>query len=191
MRIPTVDQLEDALVERGWVLHHEPGRIQIVILRRTPGTLDAFDDMLIVLDSDRGDLWACRCTADPGKPARERPKRREGTAVLAECQLVDGFALGTHHPGKPDAYPCLVPVGPVPVLRYTSVDDPTGTPSTSDLLQIHRANAARESTVVGAWSEACVVVANPVDYDELLDLVRAAAAAGWRRVTVSCLAWPA
>ena len=190
MRIPTIPQLEAALAARGWVIHHERGRLNIVILRKVPGTLDEFDDMLVALfTSETGsrDLWACRCTADPGKPALEHPKRRDGTAVWAVSQLVDGFGVGLHH----GEYECLVPRVPVPVLRYTSIDDTTGTPSTSTLTQIHRANPARESTVVGAWSEGCCVVASPVDFARLMSLQRMAQRCGWPRVTVSCLAWPA
>jgi hypothetical protein len=190
MRVPTVAQVEAALQAQGFTVHREKLRLNIVILRRLPGTIDAFDDMLVVVWTDAAgarQLWACRCTADPGKPSRERPKRRDGTAVMAVCQLVDGFAIGDHRPGTPGAYPCFRPQVPVPVLRYTGLDDKVGDPSTSTSLQIHRASATRESTVVGAWSEACCVVANPKDYDHLLELARAQEATGRQRFTVSLL----
>ena len=190
MRIPTPAELEAALQSRGWRVHHEPGRLNIVLLRRTPGTVDAFDDMLVVLfttEAGSRELWACRCTADPGKPSRERPKRTEGTAVWAVGQVVDGLQMGMHR----NTYACLVPVSVIPVLRYTSLQDTTGAPSTSSTVQIHRANADRESTIVGAWSEGCAVVANPTDYDQLISLARMAERLGWPRFTVSCLEWPA
>lgn len=190
MKIPTVDALEAALSSRGWTIHREAGRLNLVALRRTPGTLDAFDDMLcaVYTGSDgRRSLWACRCTTDPGRPSREHPKRRDGTAVVAVGQLVDGFAIGKHH----GDYDCLVPAVPVPVLRYTSIDDPTGEPSTSSSTQIHRASATRESTVVGPWSEGCIVIANPVDFAALMGMAYAQVKAGHRRFTVAILEWPA
>lgn len=190
MRVPTVSQLEAALSSQGWIVHREPLRLNVVVLRKTPGTIDAFDDMLVVFWAEpTGQVrsWACRCTADPGKPSREHPKRRDGTAVVAVGQMVDGFGFGLHH----GEYECLVPLRPVPVLRYTSLDDETGEPSTSSSTQIHRANATRESTVVGPWSEGCVVVANPNDYARLLEICHLAKKAGWAAFTVSVLEWPA
>lgn len=190
MKIPSIAECRALILAQGWAWHDEPGRGNILILRRIPGRLDAFDDMVLYVGADlqgRPLHWAARCTADPGKPSREHPRRRDGTAVWAVGQVVDGLVLGQHHPGRPDAYPCLVPRVPIPVLRYTSIDDAEGTPSTSTTTQIHRASAVRESTVVGPWSEGCTVVANPLDYDQGLAMWRAQVAAGWPRFTVSCL----
>lgn len=189
MRIPTIDQIEAALTERGWTIHRETARLNLVVLRKTPGTIDAFDDMLVVVYTLGGGrkLWACRCTADPGKPSRERPKRRDGTAVWAVGQVVEGLVVGKHH----GDYDCLVPAVPIPVLRYTSLDDTVGDPSTSTSTQIHRASAVKESTVVGPWSEGCIVVANPADFAYLMGLVRAQVETGRKRFTVSVLDWPA
>ncbi len=194
MRIPTIEEIEIALTSRGWRVHYDRKRLNIVILRKTPGSYEVFDDMLVVVYSDANGapkLFACRCTADPGKPIRLNPTRREGFGIWAESQQVDGFALGDHHPGTPGAYTCFRPQVPIPVLRYTSIDDTTGTLSTSTQSQIHRANAARESTVTGSWSELCTVVANPVDYAELIELALDQVSAGFPRFTVSLMAWPA
>lgn len=187
MNIPTVAVLEQAFRIAGFTVHRERYRLNIVILRRMPGTMDAFDDMLVVFyNTAKGwRLFACRCTADPGKPSRAKPRRRDGTAVWAVSQLVDGFAIGRHH----GEYDCLVPVVPVPVLRYTGLDDDTGTPSTSNATQIHRASATKESSVVGAWSEGCTVVANPEDFAKLMDTATVQRQNGRARFTVSCLEW--
>lgn len=188
MKIPTIAQLVTVLQAHGWVVHREPYRLNIVVLRRTPGTLDAFDDMIVVFHyaaDGRGYMHAARCTADPGKPSREHPRRADGTAVWAVGQVVDALALGLHR----GDYACYVPVRPIPVLRFTSVADSKGEPSTSSSTQIHRASATHESTVVGAWSEGCVVYASPTDYDASIALARRAARAGWPLFTVSCLEW--
>lgn len=190
MKIPSIATLEEALYARRWIVHRQPRKLNLITLRRTAGTLDAFDDMFCVVHTTPGGervLWAARCTADPGRPSREHPRRRDGTAVMAVGQLVDGFKAGLHH----GEYRCLVPAVPVPVLRYTSVDDPTGEPSTSNSTQIHRASAVRESSVVGPWSEGCVVIANPMDYAYLMKLVDAQEAAGLPRFTHSVMEWPA
>ena len=186
MTIPTVQELEAAFRARSWSVFRD-GRLNIVILRRTPGVLDAFDDMLVVLywHPKGWRLFACRCTADPGKPSRAKPRRRDGTAVWAECQLVDGFAIGKHH----GEYDCLVPVVPVPVLRYTGLEDEVGDPSTSNATQIHRASATKESTAVGPWSEGCCVVANPADFARLMDLAVVQRHNGKARFTVSLMGW--
>ena len=116
------------------------------------------------------------------------------TDVVKGVVLAGGsvhFAAVVHHPGTPGAYLCFRPLAPVPVLRYTSVSDPTGTPSTSTDAQIHRASAVRESAVVGGWSTACTVVANPTDYAHLIALAEAQALTGRKRFTVSLMEWPA
>lgn len=190
MKIPSIADLEAALLKRGWVIHREAARLNLVALRRVPGTLDAFDDMLCVIytgSDNQRHLWACRCTTDPGRPSRETPKRRDGTAVIAVGQIVDGFAVGKHH----GDYDCLVPAVPVPVLRYTSIDDPTGEPSTSNSTQIHRASATHESTVVGPWSEGCIVIASPTDFAALMGMVGAQVKTGRARFTVAIMEWPA
>ena len=178
MKIPTAVELAGAFAGLGCPT---PTSLHIVVLRKTPGALDTFDDMLLLLDG-YDVAFACRCTADPGKPALEHPKRRDGTAVIAAGQHLDSFAFGKHH----GEYECLVPCKPIPVLRYTSVDDPTGDPSTSSTTQIHRANAGKESVVVSSWSEGCIVVANPVEFAKMMELCHAAKQA---KFTLTLMPW--
>lgn len=190
MTIPTYDECVQMIKARGWVVHDEPGRLNILILRRVPGRLNAFDDMLVIFGHTAEGarvFFACRCTADPGKPSREKPRRRDGTAVWAIGQVLDGLMLGYHHPGTAGAYVCLVPAVPIPVLRFTSLEDQVGDPSTSTTTQIHRASATKDSEVVGTWSEGCVVVPNPDDYAEVIRLCQASKASGWKKFTVTCL----
>lgn len=189
MRIPTYAELAAAMVARGWRLHAELLRLNVIILRRMPGMPDRFDDMLVVAWRDRQgreQLWACRCTADPGLAIRRTPRRADGTAVWAESWSIDGFEVGSH---KGD-YGCLVSRYPIPVVRHRELDDP-GHPSESVSLQIHRASAVVESTRVGGWSEGCTVVANPRDFARLMDLVCDQVIAGWPHVSVALMEWPA
>ncbi len=184
MRIPSKLDLELAMLARGWVVYTD-GRLNICILRCTPGTLDLFDDMLCAWTSTSV-MLAMRCTADPGKPSREHPSRRDGTAVWAEGQVVDGMVKGLHK----GEYACLVPRIPIPVRRYLSVEDTHPTLSVSMSTQIHRANASRESAVVGAWSEGCPVVANPNDFAVLMAAIDDQITSKRTTFTVGCMSWP-
>jgi hypothetical protein len=178
MQIPSFAALAAGMATRGLPL---PSGLHVVLLRNQAGVVDAFDDMLLLVEW-AAVKFACRCTTDPGKGPRMDPKNPAGCAVWAAGQVVDGLGFGKHH----GDYECLVPVKPIPVLRYDSLEDTTGTPSTSTTTQIHRASATHESTVVGAWSEGCTVVANPADFAELMRLTKAS---GQRRFTVTLMEW--
>ena len=179
MRIPTVPQLAQIFAVVGAPI---PAGVHILALRNRAGHTDFFDDMLLVLRGGKDILLACRCTTDPGKGPRMDPKNPAGCAVWAVGQVVDGLGLGKHH----GQYECFVPIKPIPVLRYDSLEDVTGTPSTSTTTQIHRASADHESSVVGAWSEGCIVIANPGDFASAL---AAAKTGGQKRWTVTLAEW--
>jgi hypothetical protein len=182
--IPTYAQVAARYAANGFIFHTEPMRPNLLFLRKTPGTLDAFDDMAVLawIDHDGARrLFAARATTDPGKPILEHPKRKDGAAVWALGQQIDLMGFGLHH-GKT---PCLVPLRPVPVLRYTSPTDPTGTPSTSTATQIHPMGVTHESTVVGSWSEGCMGLPNPKDWSAYWDILVASKAAGWHAFSVT------
>jgi hypothetical protein len=178
MRIPSVAQLRTAFTAEGLAW---PTGFHIVLLRNKNGKVDAFDDMLCAVNGDTL-VAAMRCTTDPGKGPRTNPKNPKGCAVWAPGQVVDGLGWGKHH----GDYVCFVPVKPIPVDRYDSLGDTTPTRSTSLSTQVHRASATHESTVVGAYSEGCVVVANPGDFDVL---VAAARKTGQTRFTPTLIEW--
>ena len=167
--------------------------LNLIALRNTPGTLDAFDDLLVCLYKDeqgRPQYRTWICTTDPGKPAIEHPTRSDGTAVIALGQHRGALTFGLHH-GR---YECLVPVKNLPVLRFKSAADYAaglGTPSKSASTQIHHANSLRPSTVVGAWSEGCIVIADPQDFLLLMQLAHRQVDAGHGRTfTLTVLEWP-
>lgn len=195
MTTPSRAQLVAAMAQHGYpIFHGGPYDLTLIGLRATPGKLDAFDDILIALYSDgKADhLEAWHCTLDPGKPSIDNPKRMDGTAVIDAIHHNHAYRPGTHHPGTPGAYPCLVPTGPIRVTRYASAGDYAagkGTPSTSTTTQIH--HAGRASTIVGGWSEGCVVLANEPDFWRLMDLVKTQAQHGLGDVvSLSVMGWP-
>jgi hypothetical protein len=173
--IPTAAEIAIVLRQHGWTV---PTGLHVVLCRNKHGAVDAFDDMAVWVRGDAEIVHAARCTTDPGKGPRMDPKNPAGCAVWAESQVPDGLGFGKHH----GDYECWVPVKPIPVLRYDSLTDTTGTPSTSMTTQVHRASATHESGVVGAWSEGCAVYANPADFGVALRLAKAS---GQTRFTVS------
>ncbi len=178
MRIPTAEELAILFRQHGYVM---PSTWHVVILRNRRGTLNKFDDMILWLNGGKIE-HAARCTADPGKGPRMDPKNPAGCAVMALGQVVDGYGWGKHK-GK---YECWVPLKPIPVLRYDSIEDTTGTPSTSSTVQIHRANEARESVAVDGWSEGCTVYANPNDFTAARAMVKAT---GQAKFTMTLMEW--
>lgn len=187
--IPTFDQVRARYAANHFVFHTEPMRLNLLFLRKTPGTLDTFDDMAVVTWMDAHGTphrWAARATTNPGKPILEHPKRKDGAAVWALGQEIDLMGFGLHH-GKT---PCLVPLRPVPVLRYTSPTDPTGTPSTSMSTQIHAMGVTHESLTIGSWSEGCMGLPNPADWAAFWAILQDAKAAGWTKFSVTVLEDP-
>ena len=176
MTIPTAGQVAAAFAAHGWPM---PTGLHFVGLRAKGGFTDTFNDMALAM---HGGIvaFACRCTTDPGKEHREKPENKEGCAVWAISQVVDGLTFG-YHKGE---YRCLVPAKPIPVLRYDSLTDATGTPSTSRTTQWHRASPSHESNRVGLWSAGCTVIANPNDFATLMAM---ADTSGQQRFTVSML----
>lgn len=176
---------------RGWAWFDAGGYdLNLVALRCTPGTTDAFDDLLTCSwrEAAAWQFRAWRCTTDPGKPALLDPRRADGTAVIAQGQHRGGYTFGLHK----GQYECLVPARPIPVLRDRDGDavvDPD-LPSTSSTVQIHRANPARASTVVDRWSEGCLVIADPGDFAELMGLAHEQVKHGHGELfTLSVLPW--
>lgn len=171
---PTAGILTDLLHAAGYRVFTTPRSLNLVLLRRVPGTIDAFDDMLIGMTLSEAGVWGVRpwrVTADPGRPSIEHPTRRDGTAQIAEGQHRGAFIRGYHHPGTPEQYECLVPAKAIPVLRYKSAADfeaGRGAPSQSTSTQIHHASATHESTTVGPWSEGCVVHASIETFAEMM-----------------------
>jgi len=187
----TMEQVSAAVIGRGWSWFRGGDYdLNLVALRCTPGTTDAFDDLL-TCSWRQAAVWhfrAWRCTTDPGKPALLHPSRSDGTAVIAEGQHRAAYTFGMHK----GQYECLVPRVPIPVMRDRNRDavvDPDFA-STSNAVQIHRANPTRASTVVDKWSAGCVVLASPDDFAELMELAHEQVRAGrGDRFTLSLMGW--
>lgn len=192
MTPPTVEQLLAKMNAAGFVVFDNAFDLNLIALRAVPNTVNAFDDLLCCLYRDEAGLihlHAWRCTTEPGRPALEHPSRADGTAVIALGQHRAAYTFGLHH----QQYPCLVPCRPIPVMRDKDGDaevDDSGGASTSSTVQIHRANPTRASSVVDRWSEGCLVIADPHDFDKLMLLAHEQVKHGHGdRFTLSVMEW--
>lgn len=193
MRTPTLDAVHAKMVEHTYEVFDGEFDLNLIALRATPNTLDSFDD-LFVCSYRKGGQWrffAWPCTTEPGRPAIKDPRRSDGTAVITLGQHRAAYTFGKHK----GQYECLVPARPIDVLRDKNRDDVvdgSGGKGTSSTVQIHRANPDRRSTVVGKWSEGCIVLADPADLANLLYCCHQQESAGIGRVfSLTILPWPA
>lgn len=204
MQIPSFSDVVRAMEARSYEVFRgkRAPDVNLVGLRAVPGTIDTFDDLLLTFWRDPAspegeDRWlgsAWPCTLDPGKPSLEHPSRADGTADMAIGQVRHAFKRGWHHPGTAGAYPCLVPALPIPVNRYRTLADfllGKGELSSSWSTQIHHANSVHPSTIVGAWSEGCCVLADARHLSELLAIYdRNVAAHNGDTLTITIIEWP-
>lgn len=148
---------------------------------RSAGTKpNAFDDWVgaywFDLARNAWEFHAWSATTDPGLYYLKKPMSVAGTAILVEGQYRSSHQLGLHQ-GK---YMALVQRGPLKVYRDRDHDDVID--MATDAVQsgifginIHRASALRRSTQVDRWSAGCQVLADPGEFDQLIDLCNEAA----------------
>ena len=174
MNHPTLDNVQDAMVRKGyaWFTGHES--INLVGIRHPDERSNKFNDWMTCTWCDDYGHWTFRrwpCTTDPGVYYRENPLNVRGSAIMAPGQYRGAYTLGTHK-----GYNAIVQAKPVSVWRDNNKDetlDWDGVTSTGLYgLNIHRAHASRTSGNVDRWSAGCQVLANPHDYAELLAIVR-------------------
>ena len=101
---------------KGYKVFTRPYELNIVGLRGENVLPNRFDDGLHVFFKTSPLHWeyhVFRITTDPGTFWLENPSQPQGTAILAEGQYNNAYAIGLHH-GK---YKALVQVKPVTVMR--------------------------------------------------------------------------
>lgn len=85
----------------------EPGRLVLVVLRRTPGTPNFFDDVALLAEVETIDGGPDRLrvhradwvTCDPGTVWYDEPMNPEGTAFLQEQYAEGAYKVGWHRRG--------------------------------------------------------------------------------------------
>tara|TARA_R110000868_G_scaffold255275_6_gene511892 strand:- start:239 stop:790 length:552 start_codon:yes stop_codon:yes gene_type:complete len=179
---PTADQVLSLALQANLKL--DP-TFAIVVLRKMPGKVNTFDDLLCILwrDGDRWEIRGWACTADPGLYWLKNPGRIAGTAILIPGQ--HPFVLGEHK----GQYPCLAQAAPLATWRDNDRDDALRYGGQiyrdSEGIQIHHAGTA--SAVVDRWSAGCIVVANMADWQKFWKFILAAKRS---QFMVTLLEWP-
>lgn len=146
-------------------------------IRSSDMTSNTFNDLIGVLYRKKNNwvLYKYGATTDPGLYYRENPMNIDGTAILAPGQYSGAFKIG-YHKGK---YKALVQNKPLLLYRdanRNNVLEYIGEPSWQMAgINLHRANANVTSKLVQKHSAGCIVVADPTDFNELLQLAETSA----------------
>jgi hypothetical protein len=142
---------------------------------RSKGTTpNSFDDELHVFYTKPDGKWnyhVYSVTTDPGTFWLDNPSYDEGTAILAQNQYIDSYAIGLHK----GAYPALLQVRPVTVIRDYDrdalLDFNNGTKYTGLFgINIHRAESSGTTKFINKYSAGCQVFQNANDFDEFMKL---------------------
>ena len=168
--------------------------LNIVGLRRQPGTANAFDDLIVVFYKVGG-AWAMECfpcTTDPGTYWLLNPSRVNGTAILCPGQYRSSHKVGYHHAGQPTQYPALVQNTPLQVWRDNNKDsviDYAG-PVLTDVQGLNIHHAGQNSTVIDKWSAACQVIASMSNWTRFWALIVEGSKRYGPTFTYTLLDWP-
>ena len=165
--------------------------VNLLGIRSRAREAGVFDDLVGVVYRDHRGSWVeafYAATTDPGLYWLQNPTRIAGTAILAPGQYRGAYELGLHR-GR---YQALVQRGPVDVFRDGNRDatlDAVGELHRGYFgINIHRASSSRASTRVGRWSAGCQVVADPDDFDDLIEVCRKSAQLYGPRLTYTLIA---
>jgi hypothetical protein len=170
-----LSRIQSILNQNGFTLYTEPYRLNIVGLRSTNVISNRFDDEIHVFYHTGKGVWNYRifkATTDPGTYWLEHPYTPQGTAILAQGQFIDAYAIGLHR----GQYQALVQVGSLSILRdydrKAVIDLYNGTKITGSGfgINIHRANITGTTKYVDANSAGCQVFQDEKDFEEFMGL---------------------
>ncbi len=171
----TLGTVKAVLKKKGYHLFSRPYELNIVGIRDSNVTADAFDDVLFVFWKDNKGKWdwrRYRITTDPGKVyLKSGLNGNKAISIVKEGQYKDAYAIGLHK----KQYKALVQIGPVTalldddgnnILNFTSKKTKRGIFG----LNIHRAKKAGTTEDVYLYSAGCQVFANASDFDQFMGL---------------------
>ena len=179
MYLPTPEQIKAVMRSKGYVVFGGGPHgydLNIFGVRTEDRAANTFNDWVGVMYLQHGvwNLFAFPATTDPGLYWRQHPMNVKGTAMLKPGQYRSAWELG-YHQGK---YEALTQCKDVTVYRDADRDNlaETGPEDTGRFgINIHRANAKQASSQVDKWSAGCQVLADPMQFDFLLNLARKSA----------------
>lgn len=171
-----LSRIKEILKEYGFVLYTRPYQLNIVGLRSKSVKSNAFDDEIHVFYTKPDGKWNYHiypATTDPGTFWLNNPAYPQGTAILAQGQNVDAYAIGKHR----DLYEALVQQKPVSVIRDYDrdafLDFNNGTKQTGNFgINIHRAESSGSTKFIDKYSAGCQVFKDADDFYVFMQLCR-------------------
>jgi hypothetical protein len=169
-----LQKIKAILRHKKYVLYTRPYELNIVGLRSKSIIPNRFDDEIHVFYKVSTLNWQYhifKATTDPGTFWLKQPMQTQGTAILAEGQFLNSYALGLHR-GK---YLALVQQKPITIIRDYNRDavlDFNNGLKTKGMygINIHRANKVGETKTVDKNSAGCQVFENANDFDLFIKL---------------------
>jgi hypothetical protein len=157
-------KLRAILRHKHYKLYSRPYELNIVGMRGDSTVPNRFDDEIHVFYKTGKHSWnyhVFKATTDPGTFWLENPMQPQGTAILAQGQYVDAYALGLHR----GQYLALVERKPIAIIRNydrkAHLDFLNGKKTTGMYgINIHRANAHGTTKYVDKYSAGCQVFEN-------------------------------
>src|SRR5262245_17414123 len=111
-----LSRIKSILKQNGYALYTEPYRLNIIGLRSESIVPNRFDDEIHVFYAKSDGSWNYHiwpATTDPGTFWLNNPVYEQGTAILAQGQYQNSYAIGKHK----GLYEALVQTKPVTVIR--------------------------------------------------------------------------
>lgn len=169
-----LSRIRALLKHKGYDLFTRPYELNIVGLRNKSMKPNRFDDELHVFYKTNSLHWeyhVFNITTDPGTYWLANPMQPQGTAILAEGQNKNAYALGLHR----GQYLALVQVKPITIMRdydRNAVLDFYNGKKDRGLfgINIHRANRVGTTKTVDRNSAGCQVFENASDFDVFIKL---------------------
>ena len=179
MRKFSAEELIATFDSKGYKSFTGTYNINLFGIRSNVQKAGAFDDTVGTFYQTEQGFWKVdqyKATTDPGLYWLENPMREEGTAIM-----IPGQYLGAYKDGLHKGYRALEQKAPMKYVRdnnkdsyldFALMENPDNIIEDNIKSNIHRTNDHKmESTINNKWSAACQVLANPWDFDKLMDIV--------------------
>ncbi len=169
-----LSRIKAILKANGYALYTEPYRLNIVGLRNDSVIPNSFDDEIHVFYTKQDGSWNYHiwpATTDPGTFWLNNPVYEQGTAILAQGQYQNSYAIGKHK----GLYEALVQTKPVTVIRDYDrdalLDFYNGEKQTGNFgINIHRAESTGTTKQINKYSAGCQVFQNAHDFEQFMVL---------------------
>lgn len=167
----SIQQLIEIFNSKNYKLYEQPFKLNILFIRSSREISNKFDDVVYWFWKDSNKKWNikfAKCTTKSGLYYIKNPLSELGTATLKTGQYIDSHKIGLHK----NKYTALVQTKTLPVWRDNDKDtwiDYKEFETGIFGINIHRANAKLESTLVDDYSAACQVFANPQSFKSFIN----------------------